>query len=86
MRAPKIKCPECSGNGEVVMPAKLRSAYNALRKTQPATVAQISKALGAELSLTHHFVQRLVKVGAARKVQAKMPARYSVLDQTTTPS
>lgn len=61
------------------MPAKLRSSYLALQKIQPATIAQFSKAIKQELTSSHHLMKRLVRLGAAKKVEKKMPAKYAVV-------
>jgi hypothetical protein len=79
MSAPEIKCPECNGVGRVKMTRQLQSCYSALKRIQPATVAQFSKAIKKELTLSHHFMARLVGSGVARKVSTKMPAKYETV-------
>lgn len=61
------------------MPAKLRSSYLALKKIEPATIAQFCAVIGGELSKNHHLMKRLVRAGAAKKVSKKMPAKYATV-------
>jgi hypothetical protein len=61
------------------MPAKLRKSYLALRKIQPATIAQFSRVIKQELTSSHHLMKRLVRCGAAKKISVKMPAKYETI-------
>lgn len=76
MRYPKIKCRTCLGNGTVELPPELKTTLLTLRGMGTTTIGALAKQMGIELSNAHHRVQRMIRFGVAKRVQAKMPATY----------
>lgn len=72
----KIRCQCCRGTGQTELPARLNDGLHTLKKLKVAKVSAFARALGMEITASHHLMRRLVKSGFAERVPNLTPAQY----------